>query len=157
MPYGSPWSEAFVCQLTDKEVRDEFVTDQIRTRVALLVRALREQPERDWSQADLGKKMGKPQNVVSRLEDPDYGKMNLQTLLETAAAFELPLWIDMPEWEDWLMKIRDIPKTGFKRNSFDAGRLVRQKNDVQQVSCIVELKQIGTHAVNLIRMLPKWL
>jgi hypothetical protein len=148
MPYGSPWSEAFVCRLTDKEVRDEFVADQIRTRVALLVRALREQPERDWSQADLGKKMGKPQNVVSRLEDPDYGKMNLQTLLETAAAFELPLWIDMPEWEDWLMKIRDIPKTGFKRNSFDAGRLVRQKNDVQQVSCIVELKQIGTHAVS---------
>ncbi|MGI0086025.1 MAG: helix-turn-helix domain-containing protein, partial [Nitrososphaerales archaeon] len=134
MPYGSPWSEAFVCQLTDKEVRDEFVADQIRTRIALLVRALREQPERDWSQTELGKKMGKPQNVVSRLEDPDYGKMNLRTLLEAAAAFDLPLWIDMPEWEDWLMKIRDVPKTGFKRNSFDADRLVKNINDQQQIT-----------------------
>lgn len=145
MPYGSLWSEAFVCQLTDKEVRDEFVADQIRTRIALLVRALREQPERDWSQSELGKKMGKPQNVVSRLEDPDYGKMNLQTLLEAAAAFDLPLWIDMPEWEDWLMKIRDIPKTGFKRNSFDAERLVKHVNDVQQITRIAIVTRIGSY------------
>lgn len=145
MPYGSPWSKAFVCQLTDKEVRDEFVADQIRTRIALLVRALREQPERDWSQTELGKKMGKPQNVISRLEDPDYGKMNLQTLLEAAAAFDLPLWIDMPEWEDWLMKIRDIPKSGFKRNSFDAEKLVNHVNEIQQVAGIPTVTRIGSY------------
>ncbi|MGH6851239.1 MAG: helix-turn-helix domain-containing protein [Methylocella sp.] len=145
MPYGSPWSETFVCQLTDKEVRDEFVADQIRTRIALLVRALREQPERHWSQTELGKKMGKPQNVVSRLEDPDYGKMNLQTLLEAAAAFDLPLWIDMPEWEDWLTKIRDVPKTGFKRNSFDAGKLVNHVNEIRQVTSNVDVTRIGSY------------
>ncbi len=144
MSYGSPWSEKFIHELSDKEFRDEFVSDQIRTRIAMLIRALREQVGRNWSQTVLGDKMGKPQNVVSRLEDPDYGKMNLQTLLEVAAAFDLPLWVDMPEWEDWLVKIRDIPKTGFKRHSFDAGRLVPQVNDVQQSTAVVV--QIGSYA-----------
>jgi hypothetical protein len=126
MSYGLPLSEAFVRQLADKEFRDEFVADQIRMRVAMLVRALREQPDRDWSQTELGNKMGKPQNVISRLEDPDYGKMTLQTLLEVAAAFDLPLWIDMPEWDDWLRKIRDVPGGSFKRCSFDAENLIYQ-------------------------------
>jgi hypothetical protein len=126
MTYGLPYSKGFIHDLSDKEIRDEFVADQIRTRIALLVRTLREQPERDWSQAELGKEMRKPQNVISRLEDPDYGKMTLQTLLDVAAAFNLPLWIDMPEWGDWLKKIRDVPAKGFKRTSFDADRLIQQ-------------------------------
>ena len=43
MPYGLPWSEEFIRQLDDKAVRDEFVADQTRARIALLIRALREQ------------------------------------------------------------------------------------------------------------------
>jgi transcriptional regulator with XRE-family HTH domain len=124
MPFGLPWSEAFANDLANKEFRDEFVADQIRTRIALLIRALREQEDRGWSQAELGRQMGgKPQSVISRLEDPDYGKLSVQTLLETAAAFGLPLWIDMPEWEQWLGLIRDVPNTKTERRTFNADRL----------------------------------
>jgi transcriptional regulator with XRE-family HTH domain len=132
--YGSPSSESFIHDLANKEFRDEFVSDQVRTRIALLIRALREQDDRNWSQTELGSKMGKPQNVISRLEDPEYGKMNLQTLLEVAAAFDLPLWVDIPDWDEWLRKIRDVPRIGFRRHSFDPEMLIKQMDNVRQES-----------------------
>jgi|SRR5580704_13717060 hypothetical protein len=129
MPYGLPWSEAFIAELSDKEIRDEFVADQVRARIAMLIRALREQDGRAWSQAELGRRMAKPQNVVSRLEDPDYGRQSLQTLLEVAAAFDLPLWVDILDWDEWLRRTGDLPKQGFFRESFNAEWLTSQAQD----------------------------
>jgi len=121
MPYGLPWSKEFVQQLTDKEFRDEFVADQVRTRVSTMIRALREQEDRKWTQAQLGERAGgKPQNVISRIEDPDYGKLSLQTLLEIAAAFDLPLMVDIPEWGDWFRRMGSLNKAALVRKSFDA-------------------------------------
>jgi transcriptional regulator with XRE-family HTH domain len=119
MSYGFPWSKEFIAEFGEKEFRDEFVADKVKTRIALMIRALREQEGRDWTQTDLGKKMGKPPNVISRLENPDYGKMSLQTLLEVAAAFELPLLVDIPSWDDWFRKMGNLTDASLQHQSFD--------------------------------------
>ncbi len=121
MPYGLPWSEQFIEQLSEKELRDEFVADQVRSRIALMIRALREQ--RDLTQTGLGDLMDKPQSVVSRIEDPDYGKASLQTLLDVAAAFNLPLIVDIPEWDDWFRRMRGVSKAELRRESFNSEKL----------------------------------
>src|SRR4051812_4014159 len=125
MTSGSPWSEGLIRQIADdKEERDAFAADQVRVRLAEMIRTLREQPNRQWTQSELGARMGKPQSVVSRIEDPEYGKLALQTLFDVAAAFDLPLWIDFPEWEEWLRRISEVRPSALYRRGFNPDGLI---------------------------------
>ena len=149
MPYGLPWSEDFIRQIEEPDIRHELVRDQVRTRLALLIRALRDQDGRGWSQAELGARMGKPQSVVSRIEDPDYGKLSLQTLFEVAEAFGLPLWVDLPEWDEWLRRIREVEVSRLHRTSFNAKDLIDKSINAKSgnVAHLIDFKNItGTKA-----------
>jgi transcriptional regulator with XRE-family HTH domain len=108
--------------IEDSEFRNEFVADHVRTRLALLIRTLREQ--RGWSQAELGRRMGKPQSVVSRIEDPDYGKLSTQTLFEVAAALGLPVYIDLPNWDEWFRLMEDMSSRNLQRREFNVEQLI---------------------------------
>jgi len=115
--------------LEDDEFRDGFVADHVRTRLALLIRALREQ--NGWSQAEFGRRLRKPQSVVSRLEGPDYGRLSLQTLFEVAAAFKLPIYIDMPDWDEWFRLMEDMSSRNLSRRSFDPDHLIATAREQQ--------------------------
>jgi len=77
--------------VANKKFRDAYVYEHVRNGVPFQIRTLRE--ERGWTQGKLGEVSAKPRNVITRLEDPNYGKFTLKTLLEIASAFDVAVLI----------------------------------------------------------------
>lgn len=95
-------SRRFLDQLSEKCMREAFVEAEVELMVAQQIRTLREQ--RGWSGQQLAKVLGVPQSVVSRLENPDYGRHSLRTLLRLAHAFDVGLTVRfqaIPAWADF--------------------------------------------------------
>lgn len=88
--------------LSEKEYRDSFVIEEINTGVPFQIRAMRQ--ARGWSQKELAARMGMTQEGVSRLENPDYGKLTLTTLKRLASAFDVGLavrFVPFSHLVDW--------------------------------------------------------
>lgn len=66
--------------------RHAYLEAETITGLAHQIRAIRMQ--RGWTQDDLAVRMKTTQNVVSRLEDPSYGRYTLKTLLDLAKTFD---------------------------------------------------------------------
>jgi transcriptional regulator with XRE-family HTH domain len=83
--------------------------------------------EREWSQGKLGKLSGKPRNVITRLEDPNYGKLTIKTLLEMASAFEVALLIKFVPFSRLLREYDDTSSSalGVPSISKESKRLKR--------------------------------
>ena len=93
-------------KLKSKKFRDAFRSSSVRYRVALQIRALRKRLFD--SQRALGQATGKPANVISRLENPNYGKLTIQTLLELAAAFDVGLIVKFSSFSEVVENSEDF-------------------------------------------------
>ena len=122
-PAPFPWSEKLVSKLSEREYRHAYMIAGVKTWISRQVRTLREQ--RGWSQEDLGRELGKPQSAISRVEDPDYGKLTLQTLFDLARAYDLPLLVQFVEWSDWLSRMDNASTEALQKHSFN-GDLLRE-------------------------------
>ena len=67
--------------------RHGFVEAEAATYLAHQIRVLRTQ--RGWTQKDLARKLGTSQAVISRLEDPEYGRVTFKTMVALANAFDV--------------------------------------------------------------------
>lgn len=98
------WSRRLIEKLQNRKYRAAYVDENVRTGIAYQVRALRG----DLSQSGFGRKIKKPQSVVSRLEDPDYGKLSIQTLLEIASALDVALLVKFVSFPEFIRQTRDV-------------------------------------------------
>jgi transcriptional regulator with XRE-family HTH domain len=76
-------------QLAEKADRDAFVRQCIESSLAFQIHAMRRSC--GLSQAGLAGELGKPQSVISRLENGRYGHHSLNTLFEIASRFDVAL------------------------------------------------------------------
>lgn len=112
-----PWTEKLIKKLSRLDYRTEYVEQGVKLWVARQIRVLREQ--RNWSQGDLAAKTGKAQSAISRLEDPEYGQMSLQTLLELAKAYDVALSIKFVDFPTFLRETKDVSTTNMRVDSFN--------------------------------------
>lgn len=103
--------------LLDKDYRQAFVEENVKTGIAFQTRALR--LKKDWSQKELGDRAGKPQNVISRLENPDYGNFTLRTLLDLAAAFDVALLVRFVSFGQLFDMLKDVSNKALAVPSFE--------------------------------------
>jgi transcriptional regulator with XRE-family HTH domain len=103
-------------KLRNKEYRDSFTAEYIYSRIPLKIRAMRER--RGLSQDDLGRLAGVKQEWVSRLEDPNYGRLTLSTLLKLASAFDVALNVDFVPYSEILNRSTRLSRQDFDVPSF---------------------------------------
>lgn len=89
-----------------KDYRDGYLATHVRTGIALQIRALREKGE--LSQDDFATLTGKKQSTISRLEDTDYGRVSIQTLLDIASATGVALLVRFVDYPQFLRVTSDM-------------------------------------------------
>lgn len=99
-------TENLIQKFRNKRYRDGVVASRVRNWIAFQIRTLRKQ--RGWSQIDFAEKTNKPQSVISRLEDPGYGKLTVQTLLDLAATFNVALLIKFVDFPTFIRQTSDV-------------------------------------------------
>jgi transcriptional regulator with XRE-family HTH domain len=122
------FSERVLDELEEKEYREAFVEEFISVNLPFQIRELREQ--RGWTQAELAKRAKMKQSAVSRMENPDSGKPNLQTLLRLAAAFDVALSIRFDSYTNLLTRMEDLSPNALRVPSFDEDQGLRQAAQV---------------------------
>lgn len=110
-------SKTLADKLRKKGYRDAYVASHVGRWVAYQVRTLREQ--RGWSQSELGDRMGTSQSNICRIENPDYGRLSQQTLLQLASTFDVALVIMFVDYPTFLEQSRDVSSEAMVIESFD--------------------------------------
>jgi len=113
------WNRSLVRQMADAEFRHAYVKEDVRTGLAFQIRALRE--ARNLSQADLGLRAGKAQSAIARMEDPDYGRFTLKSLLDVAQALDVALSVRFTSFDDLLARNSDLSPEALAVPSFYDG------------------------------------
>lgn len=121
--------------LTDENFRREYKAEHARSGIAYQIRAMRD--ARGWSQSDLAKKAGKSQSNIARLEDPDYGKFSVQTLLEIADAFDVWLSVEFVSFKTGLARTANRSPSILNAEPFSVHDINELKPDTKSTTTAI--------------------
>lgn len=93
-------NSSLVNELRDPDYRSEYVASQISIGFPFQVRALRK--ARNWTQKDLAKAAGMAQPRIAEIESPGERKLNVETMLRLAAAFDVALLVRFAPFGDFV-------------------------------------------------------
>jgi len=119
-------------ELRDKEYRDAFVAEHIDTGIPFQIRAIREQG--GLSQAELGARAEMAQEAISRLEDPNYGKLTINTLKRLASAFDVGLIIRFVPFSDLVKWELNLSPDSLNAISFERDPYFQERGEVETVT-----------------------
>jgi hypothetical protein len=102
-----------------KEYRDSYVSSHTRQFLARQMREFRG----DQSQTEFGAVIEKQQTVISRLEDPNYGKWTAQTLFEIASKLDVAVFIRFVDFPTFLKLTKDVSQSAIRPAEFDQSAL----------------------------------
>jgi len=108
--------------LKKKPYREAFVRSQINIGIPFQVRALRE--KKAWKQEQLAEASGMLQPRISAIERPGGSKLNLETLLRLAAAFDVGLVIRFVPFSEMLRWAKEFSPDMFQVPSFNQEQMV---------------------------------
>ena len=100
-----------------RDARTRFVESHLSKKLALQIRALRG----DLSQEQMQGKVGIKQQVLSRLENPSYGKATLTTLKKIAAGCDVALLVEFVPYSELVNRVSGTPyvERGFSTDTFN--------------------------------------
>ena len=92
--------------LRDREYREAYVEGHVKSYIPFQLRAIREKLR--LTQKAFAERIGKPQSVVSRLENTEYGKVTVQTLLDIARRLDIALVVKFASFREFLAAYADL-------------------------------------------------
>ena len=100
----------------NKLYREAYVNEHVKTSVPLQIRHLREQCA--LTQTQLAEQAKTTQTVISRLEDPNYGNLTLNSLLKIASALDIGLLVKFVPFSRLLAEFQNLSPTALSVQSF---------------------------------------
>ena len=99
-----------------KDYRTSYMSARVRTSIAWQIRELREFNR--MSQSELAKRIDTRQSAVSRLENTEYGRASVQTLLDVATALDVALVVKFVSYDEFLQQHGSLKESALSAENF---------------------------------------
>ena len=106
MPLSARDRKRLAALAKSKNYRDSYVSSRARSLVAFQIQALRHQL--GLSQDEFAQKCGLKQSAVSRLENPEYGTVTVNTILQIALALDIAALVLFCSYPEFLDRTSDV-------------------------------------------------